>query len=595
MRRLLLALTAALLLAGCTTVPDTSPPQVIGSVDVQGGAASATAGPPADAVPRDIVTGFIDASGSADQDYAAARQFLTPEERSRWNPTGLVTVLDQPVVSNLTPSKPRAGGVQTGTITVSGPDVGTLDGSGAYTPSLRGNGGLGRSGIGAALTTFSYGLVRVNGQWRIDSLPPGLLISYLQFQAFRQYAAYFFDSTEQTLVPVPRYTPLTDPEQVVTWLVSELSAQPPAQLQTGIPQQAGTNKVSVTYPADPSDPSQPISIEVPGSSALDRTNLLRLAAQFAATLQQVLQVDRLQITDDATPVRIPGLGTAFAADAMAGMFQPPTPANNLFYVRGGAVYNDGRPIPGRVGTRAYGLHSVAVTTLRGAKGFQVAGVRGSGRSSVLDVPNPKVPGTLVASRVSGELSRPSWAPGRDEIWIGNGSELERVTGPHDVQVVQLNVSSGKASGRITAVRISPDGGRLALVLTAKDSSQIYVAYIVRNGNQVGLVGLQSSALQPISPQGVAVTDVAWNDQLKLFATGEDTTTGEQQVYELQCDGSIWNTVGNSGLPGAPDSVAAAASSPVVVSIGDTIWQQSGVSWQSLLGAETEGSNPVYQE
>ena len=78
----------------------------------------------------------------------------------------------------------------------------------------------------------------------------------------------------------------------------------------------------------------------------------------------------------------------------------------------------------------------------------------------------------------------------------------------------LNVPAGKASGQVVAVRISPDGGRVALVLTTSGSSQIYVGNIVRSANQVSV-----NDLQPISPQGVDVTDVAWNDQLKLFATG----------------------------------------------------------------------------
>lgn len=589
MRRALpAALTVLLLAAGCTAIPENSPPEVIGSVAVDGGGA-ATTGPPAGAGPRDIVNGFLRANGVPDQDYAAAKQYLTPEERSRWNPA-TVTVVDSPVVSNLVAAKTARGHAAAGTITVSGPAVGTLDASGAYTPALRGNG----SGLGAAAVPFSYGLVKVKGEWRIQSLPPGLLVSSGQFQAFRQYAVYFFDPSEQTLVPVPRYTALTDPALVVPWLVSELAAQPPTQLQTGIPQN-GSNGVSVNYPADPSDPGQPISVEVPGASGLDGTNLVRLGAQLATTLQQVLQVDRLQVTDGHTPVRIPGVGAAFPAEAMAGMFQPPVPTNNLYYVRDGAVYQDGRPVPGRVGQGGYGLQSAAVTTLQGVKGLQVAGVHRSGDSGVLDIPNPKVPGALVATTVHGALSRPSWAPGRDEVWIGDGSQLERVTGPRQVQTVQLDVSSGKARGRVTAVRISPDGGRLALVLTDKDGSQIYVAYIARNDKQVSLFGLQPTGLQPISPQGVTATDVAWNDQLKLFTTGQDTTTGQQQVYEVQCDGSIWNPVGNLGLPGPPDSVAAAASSAAVVSTGDTIWQQSGVSWQSLLGTETVGSNPVYQE
>jgi dipeptidyl aminopeptidase/acylaminoacyl peptidase len=180
-----------------------------------------------------------------------------------------------------------------------------------------------------------------------------------------------------------------------------------------------------------------------------------------------------------------------------------------------------------------------------------------------------------------------------EVWIGDDSDLKRVTGPgrKAVQTVALNVSQGKASGQVTAVRISPDGGRVALVLTAAGSSQIYIGNIVRNNNQVSVNGLT-----PISPQGVAVTDVAWNDQLKLFATGRDLLAGgEGQVYEVQCDGSIWNSRGNFELPGTPETVTAASGSEAVVSVGDTLWQQQGSTWQGLLNGENVGTNPVYLE
>ena len=217
-------------------------------------------------------------------------------------------------------------------------------------------------------------------------------------------------------------------------------------------------------------------------------------------------------------------------------------------------------------------------------------MRGSPGNETLDIPNPHVLGALEPTAVHGTLSRPSWAPGRHEVWIGNGTSLDRVTGPRSVQDVPLNVTSGKAAGRVTAVRISPDGGRVALVLSTADSSQIYVGTIVRSPNQVSI-----EDLQPISPQGVKITDVAWNDQLKLFATGSDTFTRVQQVYEVQCDGSLWTPRVSGELPGAPQRITAAAQSAIVVSVGDTIYEQQGASWQSLLNGESYGTNPVYME
>jgi hypothetical protein len=587
MMRMLAALTgAAVLLAACSTVPDTSSPQIVQPVGVQP-PVQTVSGPPRDASPHDIVDGFLEAGSSGDvAHHQAAREYLTAEQKAHWS-DAQVTVVDHTQVRNIRMTKGKQG--LAGTIKVSGTQVGVVDETGTFTPSLRGNG----SGEGGVAYNQTYGLLKVHGQWRIDTLPSGLLVSAAQFQSFRQYAIYFYDSNEQDLVPAARYTQLTDPTDLVPWLVQEFAGQPPGGLSTGLPQN-GSNSVKVTYPADPSDPTQPIKIEVPGSSGLDRNGINRLATQLAATLQQVPQVDRLEITDGGKPVSVPSFGSVFPVDAVSGRYQPEQPSRQLFYVRKGAVYQEtGRRIPGRAGLGVYGLNSVALTTNPTSDALEVAGVRGSGDDATLDIPNPKVPGALVATAVHGQLSRPSWAPGRMEVWIGDGTQLKRVTGSgrKDVQTVALNVSSGKASGQVAAVRISPDGGRVALVLTTESSSQIYIGNIVRNNNQVSVNGLT-----PISPQGVAVSDVAWNDQLKLFATGRDLLVGgEGQVYEVLCDGSIWNSRGNFELPGTPETVTAASGSEAVVSVGDTLWQQQGSTWQGLLNGENQGTNPVYLE
>jgi hypothetical protein len=579
----LAALLAVALLGACTTVPESSQPQVVQPVGVQPPDVTVT-GPAAGAEPRAIVQGFLEQNGSADPNHASAREYLTPEERGRWS-DATVTILDRTQVRNIVFGRHQQGSGRVGTITVTGQEIGTIDEAGSYKPFLRGDG----SGLGGVPFSQKIGLMRVNGEWRIEQAPQGLLISAEQFQAFRQYAVYFFDSDQQDLAPVPRYTQLVDPSDVVPWLVQGLAAQPPSGLATGLPQN-GSNSVKATYPADP---SQPITVEIPGASSLDRANLDRLAAQLAVTLQQVVQVDhQVEITDGGKPVRIPAMGSAaFLVGSMAGQFQPTPPSKQLFYVRKGAVFQEaGRRIPGKAGLGVYNLTSVALTTAPRSNALLVAGVHGPADDATLDLPNPKVPGALVATSVRGQLSRPSWAPGRREVWIGDGSDLKLVTGPRTAPTVALNVPQGRASGRVSAVRISPDGTRVALVLTTPGSSQIYVGNIVRGTNEVSV-----NDLQPISPQGVAVTDVAWNDQLKLFATGRDLTTGVSQVYEVQCDGSVWNSLGNLGLPGRAGTVTAASGSEAVVSSGDGLWQQQGNEWQSLLNGNNYGVSPVYLE
>jgi hypothetical protein len=266
---------------------------------------------------------------------------------------------------------------------------------------------------------------------------------------------------------------------------------------------------------------------------------------------------------------------------------PSAPA--LYYVSGGAVFDqDGKRLPGPVGNGNYGLRSVALADRGGSQGLLVAGVRGS--PATLDIGTARR--GLIATTVRGKLSRPAWVPGEREVWIGDGPRLDRV-GPSGVpQVIQVTSASGPASGRVAAVRLSPEGSRVALVLATPDGgSQLWLGAVVRGSS--GKVRVDS--LTPISPRGITVTDVAWNTELKLFAIGRDASSLEPGIYEVQSDGSLWNPKGIGNLPQGPDSITVTENVVASVSTGPTVWKQRAGSWVGLHGDETQGSKPVYVE
>jgi len=99
-------------------------------------------------------------------------------------------------------------------------------------------------------------------------------------------------------------------------------------------------------------------------------------------------------------------------------------------------------------------------------------------------------------------------------------------------------------------------------------------------------------LAPISPQGVKATDVAWNDDLKLFTTGR-YSSGAGGVFEVQADGSQWTADDVSTLPETPDTITAAQGDVAAVASDGTIWLQNRTSWVSLKASEAGGSAPVY--
>jgi hypothetical protein len=573
---------AATCVAGCTAIPTSSAPQIVKSIDANGPDDTPCAQPEGDDA-RSIVIGFLDQNlDTRDPNHSCARNYLTGEQRNRWQDS-TITVVNSTQIGNFARNK----------VTVTGQEVGTVDASGGYTPSLAGDG----SGDGGDFISQTYDMVQTHGQWRIDGLPKGLLLTVDQFEQYQQKVLYFFDVAENLLVPDPRYTQLTDPTDLGQWLLAQLVDGPEhgSPLQTGLPDQTDVKRVTARFPTQSSPSNTPVKIEIPGAAQLDADNRDRLASQLATTLEQATTTN-LEITDGGVPVPIPAAkGVMFSSASLATLYQLAPPAGELYFVRSGGVFSEsGQRLPGRVGAGIYDLDSVAIKGSGGT--LDVAGVRGTGSHQLLDVGTAD---QLRPTTVQGDLSRPAWAPDIDEVWIGNGSQLMRVSTSGVVHKVQYTVANGRPSGRIVAVRISPDGGRVALVLASADRStsiaQVYVGSVVRGTAQV-----QVTDLVPITPQGVQVADLAWNTELNLFAIGKDTSTANYGVWEVQCDGSLWTPRGTTGLPGAPDAVTVTANSLAAVSIGGTLWRQTADSpqagsWQPLLTGDSHGTAPVYVE
>jgi hypothetical protein len=199
---------------------------------------------------------------------------------------------------------------------------------------------------------------------------------------------------------------------------------------------------------------------------------------------------------------------------------------------------------------------------------------------------------LRATSVRGPLSRPAFVPGRNEVWVGDGPRVYRVTsdqaGLHAEQVQILS-----RGGQVVALRLSPEGSRVAVVITGvSGSTQLYIGSVVRGAGPVRI-----DSLKPISPEGVVVQDVAWLDSFKLFAIGYLAGSQDSKTFEAGVDGTDWTNSGIPNLPDSPDSVTAATASTVWVSSRNGyVWKQSGNSWVSAgPTGQTPGTAPVYLE
>jgi hypothetical protein len=569
--RTLVAVLAALTVAltACAGVPERSAPERVRAIGGSTAAPVPTPIPQPGADPRAIVLGFLAANVSSLPDHNAAKGFLTPEARNNWRDSP-VTIVDSYQVKLPDPS--------TDSVTVTANRVGTLDENGIYRTVQQADASIQRS----------FGMKRVNGQWRIDRLSsPGLLILLSDFLVnYHMHPLYYFDLGQKHLVPDPRYSPLAD-QSLATWLLDQLLSQPRLELQQAvltIPDAVNAKNATVTIDAA----SQLYVVELPGSSRLDSNSRRRLAAQVASTFNNAL----VTMTDNHREVSIPGITGPFAETDFQSAFGVihDRPA---FYVNDAGVVLDqtGKVLDGPLGHRSYDLTSISLAGNPAASDLRAAGVAGSTGRSTLLIGSRKA-GLHNVGLVAGPMSRPAWAPGLSEVWLGYGANLMRV--PTAGAPSQVTITGrGNLTGPISAVRFSPDGTRIALVLGGPGGvAQCAVGTVERNGSNARIDNLVL-----VTSSDMTVTDVAWNDGTTLYVTGR-TDPSDYGVWSVESDGSAFSKRPSSNLPATPESIAAASGELPWVASGGGVFIQRSDHWTApfgVLDATVRGRSPIYLE
>ena len=564
-------------LAGCSGVPRSSLPQVVRTVDSGGDAVAAPiVAPDVNAEPRAIVSGFLQANVSNDETHPAARQFLAPAVRTKWSATTATIVSDYSI------GLPDA---KTNVIKVVAPVLGTLDDKGIYTP------------VPPDVTVqpplaIAFDLVHTAAGWRITNPPVGLVIKKQDFStAYSLRPMYFFNLTETKLVPDLRYS-AAQGQSLATWALTQLLAGP----------QTGQQNVRLNEFPDQVDPlrakvvsGRPVSVQLPGISQADATTVARVAAQLAYTFDSFMPGSKLTLVDGINPVRYPNVPAQFSQSDFASVDPISDEAGQaVYFLRAGALFGaNGQAVSGPVGTTRYHLRSVSISNAGDGSPVRVAGV---GRNA----------SRLQAGTQAGGL-RPVWLPGPvtarpewthdspREVWVGSGTRIERVVGSTAQRVVFTATQSVELTGRtVVALRFSPEGARVALVLRAVDgSSSAWIGQVLRTSRSV-----QVEDLRQITPATWNVTDVAWADAVRLRVIDDTADSDSFQIWSLRADGSDARTsAGADVLPGTPQWITATADGLTWVSINGTLWVEAfDGSWSPPFGGRQQvGVAPVYAD
>lgn len=533
-------------------------------------------GPQPGASPEEVVRGFLRAQASPDDDHAVARQFLAPG--TRWDDEqGAVVYKVRRVVPD-DDADPLSFDVR-------------FDATARIEPT-------GAFVLDARPVVAPYVVAeQPDGEFRLTSVPDGLhLTEPDRTRSFRPADVYFLargldGQPTGRLVPDRLFLPVT--AERASALVSALLLGPTLPLRAAVdtavpPMTRPTSAVTVAEGV--------VTVELAAElEQLDTRQRQRLSAQLAWTLLPAFTGVRLRV--GGRPFEVEGAAEVQTLDdwqeydpAGAGPRAP------LYYVQGRKLRSLDGSLPVSDATRVgpLAVDEVAVSPAGGTLGLLTRTRTGD---EVRIGPQAGPFGAAVLSRRS--LGSLSWGPGEQGLWL-----LERGATPN---VCLLAVPGGTPrpspcdvsydrppnAGPLSALRVSRDGARVAMVFGTGVGRRLYVGRVVVVGGRVRIV--LGPDPRPAAPGLSNVTDVAWESGTGLVVAAAAVGRATQVVvWRVPIDGSTAPAaVQRPGLPGDAVAVASSPDRPIVVSARDDeqlrLYRDNG----TLFDQAEPGGAPAY--
>lgn len=576
-RRVLVAGCAVVLAlaTGCASVPDSSPVQVLKQI-AEGDAPPLPPGPVDGADPAEIVRGFVNASGSSSDRHGAARRFLAPEAAG-WDDDEQLTVLDGQL--DTVPARDAAPPVSGATtIRIRGTAIGRVTAAGAFEPD-------------EAPVQIDVGMVQRAGQWRIGSLPDGVVVPLGVFGAnFRAVKVYFVDPVRRTAVADLRYLPAV-PARAQTARVMELLLDGPSDaLRGAAATQFGPDARLRSNVA--ASPDGALVVDLTQIGELDDPGRRLLAAQVMLSLAEV-NVSRVRLLLDGEPLL--STGADVTRDGIADLDGEVRPSADVpgLVVAGGRLRQltgpePGAALPGPVGNGAFDVESAAST----GDGQRLAVVVREGPRRRLLLGGGPDGGVNPIELVAGSMTRPSWTPTGAEVWtVLDGAVVTRVLpagadGPGvPPRTVPVDAAGLAALGPITDLRLSRDGLRVAVVV----GRALHTAVVARSVD--GEVAIRN--VRRVRPVGLGeVVGADWRAADSVVVITREVA---RPVVQVSADGLSLLGVPGTNLTPPMRSVAAGPSRPLIVTDAGGVWSFTGgdqVAWRAVLGG-TPDAVPLY--
>jgi Lipoprotein LpqB beta-propeller domain/Sporulation and spore germination len=580
----LAAMTAAIAVTGCVSMPNAGPVlsyPVTQETGAQNGQNMQVivAGPAATWDPRQIVTGFLTAAAAFGNQPQVAKAYLTPAESKHWNPNWNAYVYQsgpnvRPAVYH--PTGPKQGtksgkagpAGKAGKAVKQAPKTATVVVAGKIRTNLSGL----VSGLGAVAQApapgsspgpLTFQLVNIGGQWRISKAPNYLLLTQVEFaDDYELRNLYFFDPDEKYLVPDPVYVPLqASPISLMKRLVPDLWKPDPDWLAGGATQTAFPPGTKITNLGVTNGLA---TVDLAGPINRAQSNLM--SSQLLYTLvgsgQGSSQIESVELFVNGKPYYPIGYPQNPVQNLSQAKYTPPTGASPEFYYldSAGDLYSrnvvTGKQV--RIARIGVGYSQIAVSQ----DGQHLAALR-NGALFIGPLGGPLV------RQQGNQYATLSWDPA-DNLWAttSNSGQIyvvrtgaspnSRLSKP---TLVTVTPSAGVSftGGPFTDLQVAPDGVRVALIVDSDELTFGSIVWVPGTGPGLGSVKIVLSPFN-VSNLTSVFNGVTWYGPDNVITLGGGSTLTDYPVNggtstSLTLDQFV-ESISAVGGPGAGQSLIA---------------------------------------
>lgn len=546
------------LTSGCTSLPTNTDPHVLHPFDAHT-AAAPDVRPVEGREPDLLLRDFYGASAIPAADYEAARAFLTGDARSAWDPRVQTLVVDSIGVTTLV-----GGSGSRRSYSVHGDVVGELHEGGAFTPEH-----------GSYEATIELELV--DGEWRISSLPSGVVLERAELrEQYQPYSLYFFDPAGNELITDRRWV-FARRESLPSALITLLTEGPSERLKPAVektsPATLTADEAEISYTGLDDG-----AYTFTGFGGVDEGTRKQFAAQVVWTLASAgvtgpysLRADGEALFDDADALTVDDFAEFSPLVDLVG-------ETTLYSLADGRVSRVSGGTANYVDGSLGDAGNVITADIFGEEYW--AAVFGDGGEGAEDVFRVGQFGGREEEVVKGEtFSRPTFEPDAEGVWIvADGTKVLRTvqsgaTGEVLTSEVDVELPEG-VEGNISVLRLSRSSARAVMVIDGR----LYTGIVSRDAT-----GARSivNVVEYASEIGGAIISADWQPDGSLLV---GTSSAFAPVMRVEQDGSSSATLSTGNIT-AP--VVAVGTSPNMLYVTDS---------NALLQMPVSGSdNPLWRE